>query len=402
MPMTAVDPAEAAVISPAIVRSLERALSDESLGDVVHGSVTTADGDVLWAEQAESPVAPASSLKLLTALSILDVAPADSRLTTSVVAGDGSDSVVLVGGGDATLALKSPRAALGVASLTDLAKRTARALLADGTSSVHLSFDDSAFAGPAISPHWEPTYVTSGVIAPVTALMVDQGLVSKGSLARYPDPAKAAADDFASLLEAQGVNILGSVGQSKAAAADPIAQVQSPTIEWLVQRMLRDSDNQLAEALARVAASESDLPPTFSGGVNAMAEAADRHGISVDAQSVFDASGLSRDDRITVDDLVAVLQTAGADAQFRSIVEGLPVSGFDGTLFDRYLVPPQNSVAGVVRAKTGTLTGISTESGTTLTCDGALVLFSFATDQVTDTEAARDALDQAVASLSSC
>ena len=56
-----------------------------------------------------------------------------------------------------------------------------------------------------------------------------------------------------------------------------------------------------------------------------------------------------------------------------------------------------------MRAKTGTLTGISAESGMTTTCDGDLVYFAFLADKVPfDTLAARDALDRAAANLTRC
>ena len=56
----------------------------------------------------------------------------------------------------------------------------------------------------------------------------------------------------------------------------------------------------------------------------------------------------------------------------------------------------------MVRAKTGTLTGISAEAGVTTTCDGELVSYAFLADAVPDTEAARSTLDEAAAALAAC
>lgn len=403
--MTSVDPADPAVLAAPAQRALARALSDNALGPAVHALVTTATGSALFAQSPLAPATPASSLKLLTGLSVLDALPADARLQTSVVVGDEPGSIVLVGGGDASLAVDRPAAAAPrVASLAELAQRSRRQLTRSGIERVQLAYDESLFVGPSISPEWEPIYVTSGVIAPVTALMADRALVGEGSLARYPDPAQAAAEDFAALLEDTGIAVKGQVTETAADAdADVVAAVESPPIESLIERMLRDSDNQVAESLARVAAAESGFPTSFAGSGQAMAAAAQRYGIAVDADLVFDASGLSRDNQVTVSALGAVLQVAATEDQFRPLVDGLPVAGFDGTLSERFVAPPQSAAAGVVRAKTGTLTGISTESGVAVACDGALVLFSFVADEVSsDTVAARDALDRAAAALTTC
>jgi D-alanyl-D-alanine carboxypeptidase/D-alanyl-D-alanine-endopeptidase (penicillin-binding protein 4) len=54
----------------------------------------------------------------------------------------------------------------------------------------------------------------------------------------------------------------------------------------------------------------------------------------------------------------------------------------------------------VVRAKTGTLTGVDTEAGIVVDGSGALRLFAFLADATTgDVEASRDALDAAASRL---
>ncbi|HVQ19131.1 MAG TPA: D-alanyl-D-alanine carboxypeptidase/D-alanyl-D-alanine-endopeptidase, partial [Actinomycetes bacterium] len=389
---------------PSEVRdSLIHALADKSLGPRVQASVTTADGTSLLSIDAGLGSTPASTIKLLTATAVLDSVPPSTVLETRVVRGQHADDIVLVGGGDATLTVDSHRGQPW-ASLERLARRTAKQLKDSGANRVHLDFDDSLFTGPEIAPTWEPDYVTSGVVAPVTALMADQGLVSDKGLDRYPAPAVAAADEFADLLERAGVTVRGDPQSVRTAAtADSLAAVQSPPVAQLVERMLRDSDNQLAEALGRVVALSVGEPGSFNGASQAIVSAAHDRGISLNADHIHDASGLSRDDLVPTSALAGVLVAASNDDQLEPILEGLPVSGFDGTLVDRYLSPPESDAAGVVRAKTGTLTGVSAEAGTTVTCDGQLVVFAFMADRVPyDTVAARDALDRAAASLSSC
>jgi D-alanyl-D-alanine carboxypeptidase/D-alanyl-D-alanine-endopeptidase (penicillin-binding protein 4) len=182
-----------------------------------------------------------------------------------------------------------------------------------------------------------------------------------------------------------------------------VAAVQSAPVNVLVERMLRDSDNQLAEALGRLAALRNGLPGSFSGATRAMVAAAHMHNLDVNVAGIDDASGLSREDLLSSTTLTGILQAAVSDESLRTILTGLPVAGFDGTLADRYLTKPESAAAGVVRAKTGTLTGVSAQAGTAITCDGELVLFAFMADRVPGNPIeARGALDRAAATLSRC
>jgi D-alanyl-D-alanine carboxypeptidase/D-alanyl-D-alanine-endopeptidase (penicillin-binding protein 4) len=96
------------------------------------------------------------------------------------------------------------------------------------------------------------------------------------------------------------------------------------------------------------------------------------------------------------------LHFAAEEPALSPILSGLAVAGFNGTLADRFQSGISADGAGVVRAKTGTLTGISAEAGVTTTCDGVLVSFAFVADRVADTEAARAVLDEAAATLATC
>ena len=388
---------------PRVVRDVERALESDALGTSIHGFVAPlAEPAAPWVDVDGSGLAsPASTLKLWTATATLDAYEPQSRLKTSVVWDAADERLVLVGGGDATLTTDPDRAA-GTASLAELAKATARALRREDVNSVRLGYDDGLFSGPAVSPSWEPAYVTSGVIAPVTALMADQGRVTPDGDARLPDPALGAATSFAALLNEDGVRVRGAVGQVTSPATDAIASVASPPMSDLVERMLRDSDNQLAESLGRMAALAQGEPGSFAGAVRALEQAAADQGVDLGASDLYDASGLSRADTLPPQSLVEALHSASTEPQLASILSGLAVAGFDGTLADRFVLGEAAQGAGVVRAKTGTLTGISAEAGVVTTCGGDLLAYAFIADEVVDTEAARAALDDAAAILASC
>ncbi|MFM8894799.1 MAG: D-alanyl-D-alanine carboxypeptidase, partial [Actinomycetales bacterium] len=160
-----------------------------------------ADGTVLLDVDGDRPLIPGSVVKLATAAAALVTLGPEARRATTVIADD-SRQITLVGGGDATLTMGGGSA--GTASLAELAKRVADQVQA---GPVELRYDDSLFTGPALGPDWGQDYPAVGVAAPVTALMVDQGRVRPGSLARVDDPARDAAQRFRKLLKANGVKV---------------------------------------------------------------------------------------------------------------------------------------------------------------------------------------------------
>ena len=325
---------------------------------------------------------PASTLKLWTAIAVLDGYAPDSRLATEVLWDAAAGRLVVVGGGDATLTTDPTRGA-GTASLGELAVVTARALRRMDVGPVRIGYDDTLFSGPSVSPRWEPTYVSSGVIAPVSPLMTDQARVDPDGDARVADPASAAADQFAELLSDRAVDVRGeAVRTVTAVSAVPIAEVRSPPMGDLVERMLRDSDNQLAESLGRLAAVAQGEPGSFGGMASALEQAASNRAVDLGAAAIWDASGLSRQDTLPPESLVEALHAASLEPQLASVLSGLAVSGFDGTLADRFSEGDLQAAAGLVRAKTGTLTGISAEAGIATTCSGGLVAFAFVADEV--------------------
>ena len=154
----------------------------------------------------------------------------------------------------------------------------------------------------------------------------------------------------------------------------------------LVERMLTASDNDLAEALGRHVAIAAGLPATFAGEAAATVAALEPLlsglGVPGSALSLRDASGLSPLNRVQPAALARLLALAARDERFGAVLSGLPVAGFDGTLEDRYREGPTAVAAGQVRAKTGTLTGVSALAGVVRTRDGRLLAFDITADAV--------------------
>ena len=126
----------AAVLAPLI--------SAQPLGQHVGAVVTDlATGEVLFSRQAGSPFVPASNAKLLTAVAALSTLGPAARFTTRVVAGAKPGSLILVGGGDPTLAAGHPPRSdyPQPATLAALAASTARWLSARHVRTVRLAYD---------------------------------------------------------------------------------------------------------------------------------------------------------------------------------------------------------------------------------------------------------------------
>ncbi|WP_338106473.1 D-alanyl-D-alanine carboxypeptidase/D-alanyl-D-alanine endopeptidase [Streptomyces coelicoflavus] len=374
-------------------------------------------GKRLYGLDSDAALTPASTTKIATAVAALTAMGPDHRLTTRTALEPDTGELVLVGGGDPTLTAReddggtsrtwgSPRASDaerggeagsggGPASLRTLAEKTAAALKKRDVRKVTLSYDTTLYAGPELHP-----IGVNENLARVTALMADEGRTddsTSGPAPRVPDPAAAAARTFADLLKQHGITA-SPPGPSKATGrATTLATVSSPPLSALVERMLTNSDNDLAEALARHTAVATGKRADFAGAGAAVTARLKQLGLPVDGARFHDGSGLDRTDLIAPDLLTALLTEAADPArpQLRAVLTGLPVAHFTGTLAGRYT----DGAAGLVRAKTGTLTGVNTLAGTITTPDGHLLGFAFLANGTTDPYTAQATLDRAATAL---
>ncbi|MFF3346153.1 D-alanyl-D-alanine carboxypeptidase/D-alanyl-D-alanine-endopeptidase [Streptomyces sp. NPDC002779] len=356
--------------------------------------VTT--GKRLYGTGSGTALTPASTTKIATAAAALSALGPDHRLTTRAALEPDTGELVLVGGGDPTLTARKD--AEGWASLRALAEDTATALKKDGMREVTLSYDTTLYAGDADHP-----IGVNDNLAQVSALMADEARTDdsvSGPAPRAADPAAEASRTFAGLLKGHGIKTT-SPGPSKATGrARTLAEVSSPPLAALVERMLTHSDNDIAEALARQTALATGERADFDGAGRALRAELKKLGVPVKGADFKDGSGLNRDDRLTADTLTALLAKSGdpAHPELRPILTGLPVAGFTGTLTSRYT----DGAAGVVRAKTGTLTGVNALAGTVVDQDGHLLAFAFLATDTTDPSAAQSALDAAATALAAC
>jgi D-alanyl-D-alanine carboxypeptidase/D-alanyl-D-alanine-endopeptidase (penicillin-binding protein 4) len=388
------------------------------------GAVVTdlATGEVLFSRQAGSPFVPASNAKLLTAVAALSTLGPSARFTTRVVAGPRPGSLTLVGGGDPTLAAGNPPRSdyPQPATLAALAASTARWLSARHVRSVRLGYDTSLFTGPSLAPGWTPGYISTGNVTPITALAVDQGRLTRSGAPQNADnpnnfrprsyaPATEAASAFAGLLRRNGIHVAGRpVDGRPPRHAVPVAAVRSPALAEIVGWMLRESNNVIAEGLARQVALRTGRTASFRGAAAAvtavLARLGVRHGVHL-----VDGSGLSPQDLVTPAALAAVVRLAatGRQAALRAAVTGMPVAGFSGTLAPGQSVfggfgPP---ALGMVRAKTGNLSKVASLSGITTDASGHVLAFAFMADQIasgSQLTSAAGTIDAMATALAAC
>ncbi|MET9759652.1 D-alanyl-D-alanine carboxypeptidase/D-alanyl-D-alanine-endopeptidase [Streptomyces sp. NPDC006372] len=381
----------------ALANALTPLLKDPALGPRPAAAVVDATtGRRLYGTDPDAALTPASTTKIATAVAALSAMGADHRLTTRAALEPDTNEVVLVGGGDPTLTARENPG--GWASLRVLADKTAAALAQRGVREVTLSYDTTLYAGTEMHP-----IGVNPNLAPLSPLMADEGRTNdstSGPVRRVEDPAADAARRFGDLLKSRGIKATAP-GPSKATTrAKTLAAVSSPPLSALVERMLTNSDNDIAEALARQTALASGERADFAGADRAITGRLRRLGLPLDGASFKDGSGLDRADRLTPALLTALLTEAAdpAHPELRPALTGLPVAGFTGTLTTRYA----DGAGGAVRAKTGTLTGVNTLAGTVVDQDGRLLAFAFMANDTTDPEAAQKALDRAATTLASC
>ncbi|WP_337062377.1 D-alanyl-D-alanine carboxypeptidase/D-alanyl-D-alanine endopeptidase [Kineococcus sp. G2] len=415
-PVLAPPPTGAPVPDPAALQQrVAAALADPALGPAPSAVVADAlTGEVLLARAADEPRTPASVTKLLTAAAALHVLGPASRAATTVVEGTSPDEVVLVAGGDVLLAAGAgdPGAVAGRAGLADLADATASALREAGRTTVAVRLDDGLFTGAAVSPAWGAGDVAAGYVAPVAPLAVDEGrLVAGREAPRAADPALEAARTFARLLSERGIalapaDVDGGVARAAADPAAPVlARVESATTARQVELMLTASDNTLAEVLGRRVALADGRPGTFEDAAAAVAQAVADLGVDVTGVQLQGVSGLGHGNRLPARVLTDLLVLAAADGhpELSALVSGLPVAAVTGTLAERY-GGAAAAGAGVVRAKTGTLTGVSSLAGYVRDADGRPLAFAVMTDAVPAGASwgARAAEDAFAAALAGC
>ncbi|WP_232549132.1 D-alanyl-D-alanine carboxypeptidase/D-alanyl-D-alanine-endopeptidase [Propioniciclava soli] len=387
--------------NPAAVAARLAAIPNPGGGDIV-GVVLDARTGAEIHRIGDGVRTPASSMKVLSGVVALDVLGPETRFATTALLTADAGTVVLRGGGDPLLT--SAPAAAGThpqpASLQELAAATSAALQARGIGTVALDLDATRFGGPAWNPEWPDIFATS--VAPITALTADHARPDPASAVRDPDPARFAATRFAEALRSAGIAVTAVNPAATPGDAVELAHVESPPVRALVGESLLRSDNDTAETLTWQVAVARGRPATPADAAAVLAEELQRLGLWTDGMVVHDGNGIAGTNQVSPDALARAVALGIAHDDLRALATGLPVAGVTGTLAERYTAPDSLAGRGVVRAKTGTIRGVNTLTGYTVTADGHPLVFAFMVSGGAGQTSARAWLDAASAALASC
>ena len=382
-----------------IAKALAEGLKDEDLGELTGMVSDPLTGKTLWTQDPDEPRTPASNAKILTAAAALEQLKHDARLTTTVVAGDDEGEVILVGAGDPTLSAQpkgddtfytdAPR----IADLADQLKK-------DGLQVTSVGYAPNSFDGPPMEKsgrrghrgrRHHPDRLADG------GRRSRQG-PARRVLAAHPHPGGGRRPRPSDALGLHGT--VDEVEPEK--GAKTLAKVESAPLATRVGDMMRYSDNVLAETLAIELSESLGGGTSINDGAEAVVKVLEDKGFDTKGVTLKDSSGLSADDEVPARLLDEVVSAAadGKHPALTALLDTFPVAGGTGTLADRF-DDPDNHGAGWVRAKTGTLTGVTSLTGIVQTVDGRVLAFAFMSSGTSPADA-RPAIDALAGALREC
>ncbi|WP_084960046.1 D-alanyl-D-alanine carboxypeptidase/D-alanyl-D-alanine-endopeptidase [Thermoactinospora rubra] len=436
-PATAVDP------SPGVAdltKDINLILGDDRLAIARSAVVvrSAATGEELYSTDAGKLMTPASNAKLFTSAAAAEVLGLDYRFQTSVLrAGRQTGSVVtgdlvLRGTGDPTM-LAEDYDKLAAAVAAKGVKLVTGKLVADDTwfDSVRLgqdwAWDDESWYYAAqisaLTASPDRDYDPGTVIVSVSAsdgkvkvgttpetdylkivnkatagsstdVLIERQhgtntVLITGTVAEpysewitVDDPARYAASLFRSALAKHGVRVLGpTVSGAAPEGAAELAEHESMPLSELLVPFMKLSNNMHAEILTKAMGRKVAGQGTWAAGLKVTGDFA--RGLGVQVLNLRDGSGLSRRDGVTAASIAQLLLAVRGKPWYQAWYDSLPVAGnpdrfVGGTLRNRMRGTP---AAGNVRAKTGSLTGVTSLSGYVTSAEGEPLVFSIMLNQ---------------------
>ena len=166
----------------------------------------------------------------------------------------------------------------------------------------------------------------------------------------------------------------------------------SHSFDQILTRMMKQSDNHYAECMFYHNALATSRPATQKNARTAVRQMIQRLGYDPARYRVADGSGLSLYNYVSAELLTSLLRYAWRSDRIREhLVPSLPLAGVDGTLKDRM---QKSKAYRNVRAKTGTLTGISSLAGYLTAANGHQFAFCIINQGVVKAKDGKDFQDK--------
>jgi D-alanyl-D-alanine carboxypeptidase len=316
---------QADALDPNSVASIfERLCSNTELANPSVFVIDEKTGEVVYEKNATSPRKPASVLKLLSATAAYTYLQPTQRFTTSAWIGEKAKSIVIQGSLDPWFSLNDVQAKkMGRTSLPRIEYNTLKALKKANSGSV------------------------------------------RNSTIYYSNLYSQDVANLKKFYSKHGVNATMKRVNSQDAqslSTEHILTSDSPELQEILSFTLTWSDNLLAERIARLASSAAGHSLDDAGVAQTFNEVLSNLGIETTHLVTQDASGLSKENRITAKQVALLLVKIRNDSKFAPIIGGLPVGGITGTLRNRFIETAPQAI-GLIKAKTGTLSGTANLAG---------------------------------------
>ena len=180
---------------------------------------------------------------------------------------------------------------------------------------------------------------------------------------------------FSRKLEDMGVTVNGSTGERQLPANAQLLTIRTHSIRQVLHRMMKVSDNLYAESVFyQLAASGGTRWASAKTARQYENDLFSRIGLNPRDYNVADGSGLSLYNYVTTELETKLLRYAYQRPDiYEAYLEAQPIAGVDGTLRSRMR---GTAAAGNVKAKTGTVKGVSSLAGYLTASNGHLLCFS--------------------------
>ena len=262
-------------------------------------------------------LAPASTMKLLTAAAAIATLGPEYRFTTRVVRGPGDDLVV-VGGGDPLLATppydrasSARNCGIGMRRTPTSARSPTRSPRPASGSVGALVVDDRRHDSLRFLPDWKPNYAPEGEVGALGALAVDGGFADLTHRTPAADPAIATGQQLAVLLGARGVTVAGGV--RRGAAPRRRARSRARRLGAARRRRRRDAERAAtttrpSKLLREIAVRDAHGAPatTEMGAATVVRRARHARASRTAGSLMHDGSGLAPGDRVGCPTLLGV------------------------------------------------------------------------------------------------